>query len=480
MAHMSTTIPSSRVVRYLQRNFEPYDINPFNLFFKNPNREYKYRDTNLRVTIAYMRISLCAAIVLIAAYGILDPFIFGTRTLLRYVFLVRFAILLPPPIFFLCISFHRNYYRYAQIFGTTGICVAGIGFFLIAIKSDAQILVYTFPAVVMVTLFSFFFSSLFFLYAFLAGLFVNTIYLLPIWTIGVPIALGIAVDSIMVTLFLFIAMAAYQKELISRQLFVREGRERDALARQNQSNTRYLDWLRQLAAFLRHEVRQPVAQINSSVEIAQIVSKGDERPAPYLASAMLGAQHVWNLVERASQATDVEAFVRRARLQRTELNEMVAEQVAAFARSNSGVDFCLHHSHRVYVNADPMLVTQALVNLLTNAASFANENTTIDVGIKIDANTVVVSVANKGPPLAGEIETLFGPFVSTRASPSSEHQGLGLYMVRLIAEEHGGAAALANLDDNSGVTASIVLPLPGAESRVAPISDRTFEVHHLS
>jgi len=54
---------------------------------------------------------------------------------------------------------------------------------------------------------------------------------------------------------------------------------------------------------------------------------------------------------------------------------------------------------------------------------------------------------------------LFGPFASTRSGPSSEHQGLGLYLVRLVGEHHGGKALISNLDDKSGVEAAIVLPL---------------------
>jgi Histidine kinase-, DNA gyrase B-, and HSP90-like ATPase len=70
-----------------------------------------------------------------------------------------------------------------------------------------------------------------------------------------------------------------------------------------------------------------------------------------------------------------------------------------------------------------------------------------------------VCVSNKGPLIEGDTETLFGPFESTRAGPSSEHQGLGLYLVRLIAVQHGGTAVIANLGDGSGVRATIRLPL---------------------
>ena len=312
----------------------------------------------------------------------------------------------------------------------------------------------------MVTIFSFFFSGLFFSYAIVASAFVNAIYLLPIWTIGVPIAVAVAVDSVMATLFLFVAMAAYQKELISRQLFVSEGRERESLARQNQTNARYLDWLRQLASFLRHEVRQPIAQINSSIEIAQLTSKHDDQLAPYLASALLGAQHVWNLVERASQATDAEAFVRRVRPQRTELNHLLAEQVATFAGSNSGVHLNFRGVNPLYVYVDPVVITEAVGNLLANAASFANEDSTIEVSLVASREKAEIAVINKGPVIQDDVERLFGPFASTRAGPSSEHQGFGLYLVRLIAEHLGGTATLANLDDGSGVRAVIVLPLP--------------------
>jgi signal transduction histidine kinase len=113
----------------------------------------------------------------------------------------------------------------------------------------------------------------------------------------------------------------------------------------------------------------------------------------------------------------------------------------------------------VVVFADPTLVTEAISNLLSNAVSFANEESTIDLVMTTGARTVLIEVTNKGPLIEGDAERLFNPFASTRADPSSEHQGLGLYIVRLVIEHHEGTVSLANLEDESGVRASVTLPL---------------------
>ena len=81
----------------------------------------------------------------------------------------------------------------------------------------------------------------------------------------------------------------YLLECLFRDQFLAEKalvREREALAWQSQNDARYLSWLRQLAQFLRHEVRNPVAQINSSIELAQLTCKDDKRVAPWMTAKM--------------------------------------------------------------------------------------------------------------------------------------------------------------------------------------------------
>jgi signal transduction histidine kinase len=237
-------------------------------------------------------------------------------------------------------------------------------------------------------------------------------------------------------------------------------KDREALARQHQADARYISWLRQLTGFLKHEVRQPVAQINSSVELIDLTSH-DDQLKPYISSASQGVRHVWNLIERASRATDAEAFVRQGQAQPIDLPPLLRELVGSYQQTHSGIDFRLQFANNepLYVTADPTLLKEAVGNLLANAASFADEESIVQIVLERDRGHAIIKVRNKGPIIQHDTEMLFGPFASTRSGPSSEHQGLGLYLVRLVAEHHGGKAIISNLDDGSGVEASIFLPL---------------------
>jgi signal transduction histidine kinase len=440
-------------------NFEPYGISPIGLSFTRPEQETEYQAFILKVTVAHIRFALATAMVIIALYGALDPLIYEERRFLVFALLVRFLVLFPASLLLLLTTFHPRYQTYARFAGTCGICAVGIGLCLMALRSNALTLIYTLPAIVMASVYSFFFVGLFFRYAIVAATVTNTIYVLAIWSADIPLVMAIAAGSSIFTILLMLTMAGYQKELISRQLFVSEMREREAIARQSHNDSRYLAWLRQLAQFLRHEVRQPVAQINSSIEIVELACADDDRLKPYLASAALGTQHVWNLVERASQATDAEAFVRQAQPRWTDLSQLLADQIDAYRQTNSGVKFSLQQPTTARVFADPTLIKEAIGNLLSNAASFAREESTVEVALDVDGLRADIKVSNQGPSIEGDTEELFGPFASTRAGPSSQHHGLGLYLVRLIAEQHGGAARICNLEDGVGVQATISLPL---------------------
>jgi signal transduction histidine kinase len=138
---------------------------------------------------------------------------------------------------------------------------------------------------------------------------------------------------------------------------------------------------------------------------------------------------------------------------------LVREVTDGFRQTSSGIKLEIRGIVPIIIQADPILVKEAIDNLLSNATSFASDGSTIEIELTNEDAYAVVKVRNKGPSIIGDTEMLFGPFASTRSGPSSEHHGLGLYLVRLIAEQHGGTANITNIGECCGVEASISLPL---------------------
>jgi signal transduction histidine kinase len=117
------------------------------------------------------------------------------------------------------------------------------------------------------------------------------------------------------------------------------------------------------------------------------------------------------------------------------------------------------------VRADRRLLERAVVNLLENALQAVGERGWIRVGLRSDgARGVLIEVRDSGPGVDPEIrDRIFEPFFSTKTSGS----GLGLALVKKIAEDHGGGVALES-GGREGTRAILRLPAEAAaEERAA-------------
>jgi signal transduction histidine kinase len=111
----------------------------------------------------------------------------------------------------------------------------------------------------------------------------------------------------------------------------------------------------------------------------------------------------------------------------------------------------------------PDLIVQMLDKLIDNAVDFSAEQALITLRLVADATQVTIEVDNPGPPLSDTEQNhsyLFESLWQSRSGADSRpHFGLGLYIVRLIAEFHGGGAAAHNLPGGGGARFQVHLPL---------------------
>ncbi len=106
------------------------------------------------------------------------------------------------------------------------------------------------------------------------------------------------------------------------------------------------------------------------------------------------------------------------------------------------------------------MIAQMLDKLVDNAVDFCKAGGLVSIELRETANAMRLSVSNEGPALPADIEgKIFESMVSGRAATQDRpHLGLGLFIVRLIAEFHRGRVRAHTLAEDAGVIVLIDLP----------------------
>ena len=116
----------------------------------------------------------------------------------------------------------------------------------------------------------------------------------------------------------------------------------------------------------------------------------------------------------------------------------------------------------IWLDADPIRVSQVLSNLLTNAAKYTPPEGRITLGAHVEDGMAVIEVADNGIGIAPDaIERIFEMFTQVRSSGNAVAGGLGigLALSRGLAQLHGGTLAAASRGPGMGSTFSLRLPL---------------------
>jgi two-component system, OmpR family, sensor histidine kinase ChvG len=229
------------------------------------------------------------------------------------------------------------------------------------------------------------------------------------------------------------------------------------LARLNE----HAQYLRTLGGKLSHELRTPLTIVRSSLDNLESEGLRDDQRR-YITRAREGTQRLQSILSALGAAARVEESIKQSERVNFDLRELLISAVAAYRDGFPGTHFVLQTPQDpCFARGAPDLMVQLLDKLIENAVDFCPKEGKVTVRLEHVQANYCLQVANDGPLIP---EALMGRlfeslFEQRQGGDDKPHFGLGLYIVRLIAEFHGGSAVAANRDDGSGVVFTITLPL---------------------
>jgi PAS domain S-box-containing protein len=235
-------------------------------------------------------------------------------------------------------------------------------------------------------------------------------------------------------------------------------------------------------AMLAHELRNPLASISNAVQVLERAS--DDGKAVRSMSEILERQ-VGQMQRYVDDLLDVSRITRgkvELRKEPIELAPLLEHTIAAIRPQVE----CLGHELRVklppqpiYLEADPVRLSQVVGNLLSNACKFTERGGSIELSAGVERGQAVVRVRDNGIGIASDqIPHIFGMFmqVDTTLERSVGGLGIGLTLVQSLVQMHGGSVEAKSSGLGQGSEFVVRLPMlsrPPArshkrESGVAP------------
>ena len=203
---------------------------------------------------------------------------------------------------------------------------------------------------------------------------------------------------------------------------------------------------RHLGANIAHDLRTPLARLRSNLEQ---LSGGDDAA---LEGAFDESERMAQIIDAIMRIARIEASKDNSGFEHIDLGTLVREVFEIF-------DAVVEDQHKhlefndvtpATVFADKQLLVQALANLIQNAITYGGDK------ITIFANKTVIGVTDNGQGVtADQYDHIIRPMARLDAARQSEGAGLGLAMVKAIADRHGATLKLGK-NDPSGLCVAII------------------------
>jgi two-component system CheB/CheR fusion protein len=215
-----------------------------------------------------------------------------------------------------------------------------------------------------------------------------------------------------------------------------------------------------------HELQTPLAALHNYLQLVERDASGlDEPSRRYLAGALEQSRYLGELAARLFDVSLIRHGRAVVRKEPVDLRKLLATAVDDVRLVNSKVELRLSAgTRRAVVVGDVLRLRQLLSNLLVNAVTHGASDAPVDVRLRVQDHTGMITVADRGPGIPPSVlPELFTPFAAASGDGTSG-LGLGLFLAREIAVEHGGAMAVEPRD-GGGTVARVTFPLRAVQAR---------------
>ncbi|MBN6727678.1 sensor histidine kinase [Burkholderia multivorans] len=216
---------------------------------------------------------------------------------------------------------------------------------------------------------------------------------------------------------------------------------------------------RRFIADAAHQLRTPIAVLDTQIQYAQQRGHDDRELASVLDSMQRSSRKMADVTDKLLLLAHAEATPSTLLTQRVDLAALVSsvlEETIVLAQRRD-IDLGAELGERLDVAGSGSLLSALVTNLVDNAVRYTQPGGCVTVAARRDGDTVVLDVIDNGPGIPAEARPhVFKRFY--RVSSDTEGSGLGLAIVSEIAQAHGGSATLAPGPGNRGVVVTVRLP----------------------
>lgn len=212
---------------------------------------------------------------------------------------------------------------------------------------------------------------------------------------------------------------------------------------------------------LSHDLKNPLAIIHGYAQMIEDEEDASER-LEYVRRIQHSVQQALDLVHNVLDASAMEARPLQPNRGPVRLNELVTQILQQYQANaaSKGVQTSTALAEQLpVIEADAQLLGRAIGNLISNALKFTDQggNVRVETTGTDQAVRLVVHDTGRGIPAAQQAE-LFKKYSRIASGRAAEGTGLGLYIVRRIAEAHGGSVRLTS-EPGKGSTFTLELPV---------------------